>query len=68
MTPLEKAKGAVRAWRDFAPKDGKHFEAQEVEMLGRLCADAVKACEAAGLTIAEMRRQLWAEERAGRSQ
>ena len=62
MTPLEQAKEAVRASRDFAPKDGKHYDAAEVEALYGLCAEAVQACERAGTTIAEMRRQLWQEE------
>ena len=64
MTPLEQAKQAVRASRDFAPKDGKHYDAAEVQTLYRLCAEAVQACERAGTTIAEMRRQLWQEEQA----
>lgn len=62
MTPLEQAKEAVRASRDFAPKDGKRYDAAEVQTLYRLCAEAVQACDRAGTSIAEMRRQLWHEE------
>ena len=60
---LEQAKEAVRKSRDFAPANGEHYSAEEVETLNRLCRDAYLACEAAGTTIAEMRRQLWQEER-----
>ena len=63
MTLLEQAREAVRASRDFAPKDGKHYDAAEIETLYRLCAEAVQACDSAGTTIAEMRRQLCDEER-----
>ena len=63
MTLLEQAREAVRASRDFAPKDGKHYDAAEIETLYRLCAEAVQACDRAGTTIAEMRRQLCDEER-----
>jgi hypothetical protein len=47
----------------FAPADGQHYDAAEVEQLNRLCRAAYLACEAAGTTIAEMRRQLGEEER-----
>ena len=60
---LEQAKEAVRKSRDFAPANGEHYSPEEAEMLNRLCRDAYLACEAAGTTIAEMRRQLWEEER-----
>ena len=63
MTLLEQAREAVRASRDFAPKDGKHYDAAEVETLYRLCAEAVRACEAAGTTISQMRLELYREER-----
>ena len=63
MTLLEQAREAVRASRDFAPKDGKHYDAAEIETRYRLCAEAVQACDRAGTTIAEMRRQLCDEER-----
>ena len=63
MTLLEQAREAVRASRDFAPSNGEHYSAEEVETLNRLCRDAYLACEAAGTTIAEMRRQLCDEER-----
>ena len=63
MTLLEQAKEAVRKSRDFMPADGNHYRRDELDQLGRLCAEAVKACEAAGTTIAEMRLELWREER-----
>ena len=62
MTPLEQAKEAVRLSRDFAPANGERYSAAEVEQLNRLCRDAYLACQVAGVTIAEMRRQLWEEE------
>jgi hypothetical protein len=64
MTPLEQAKEAVRKSRDFAPADGRRLNEAEAQELYRLCRDAYLACQAAGTTIAEMRRQLWAEEMA----
>jgi hypothetical protein len=60
---LEQAKEAVRKSRDFAPANGEHYSPEEVEALNRLCRDAYLACEAAGTTIAEMRRRLGKEER-----
>lgn len=60
---LEQAKEAVRKSRDFAPANGERYSPEEVETLNRLCRDAYLACEAAGTTIAEMRRQLGEEER-----
>jgi len=63
MTLLEQAREAVRASRNFEPANGERFTPAESETLRRLCRDAYLACEAAGTTIAEMRRQLWEEER-----
>jgi hypothetical protein len=63
MTLLEQAKEAVRRSRDFVPSNGRHYSAPEVETLYRLCAEAVKACEAAGTTISQMRLELYREER-----
>jgi hypothetical protein len=63
MTLLEQAREAVRASRDFEPANGEHFNRSELDELGRLCAEAVKACEAAGTTIAAERLKLWQEER-----
>jgi hypothetical protein len=60
---LDQAREAVRKSRDFAPANGERYSPEEVEMLNRLCRDAYLACEAAGTTIAEMRRQLGEEER-----
>ena len=64
MTPLEQAKEAVRRSRDFVPSNGRHYRPDELDQLGRLCAEAVKSCALAGTTIAEMRLLLWQEERA----
>jgi hypothetical protein len=58
---LQKARAAVKAARDFEPA-GEHCTAEEVETLNRLCRDAYRACLAAGVSIAEMRLQLWREE------
>jgi hypothetical protein len=60
---LERAKAAVKASRDFEPANAEHYSPEEVEILNRLCRDAYLTCEAAGTSIAEMRRQLWQEER-----
>jgi hypothetical protein len=60
---LEQAREAVRKSRDFAPKDGRKFDPAELDELVRLCAEAVKACDRAGTTIAAMRLLLWQEER-----
>ena len=60
---LEQAKEAVRLSRDFCPKDGRRFTPAESEELCRLCKEAFLACQRAGTTISEMRRQLWQEER-----
>jgi hypothetical protein len=60
---LEQAKEAVRKSRDFAPANGERYRPEEVEVLNRLCRDAYLACEAAGTTIAEVRRQRGEEER-----
>ena len=63
MNLLEQAKEAVRKSRDFAPADGWRFNASEVEGLNRLCKEAYLACKAAGVTISQMRLELWREER-----
>ena len=63
MNLLEQAKEAVRKSRDFAPADGRRFNASEVEELNRLCKEAYLACKAAGVTISQMRLELWREER-----
>jgi uncharacterized protein YcbK (DUF882 family) len=59
---LEQAKLAVKAARDFGPA-GEHYTAAEVETLNRLCRDAYLACQAAGVTIGQMRLDLYREER-----
>ena len=63
MTPLEQAKEAVRLSRDFEPANGGRYTAEEVETLGRLCRDAYLACQVAGVTIGQMRLELYREER-----
>ena len=63
MNLLEQAKEAVRKSRDFAPADGRRFPASEVEELNRLCKEAYLACKTAGVTISQMRLELWREER-----
>jgi hypothetical protein len=63
MSLLEHAKQAVRKGRDFAPADGRSSNASEVEELNRLCKEAYLACKAAGVTISQMRLELWREER-----
>ena len=63
MNLLEQAKEAVRKSRDFAPADGRRFHASQVEELNRLCKEAYLACKAAGVTISQMRLELWREER-----
>jgi hypothetical protein len=60
---LEQAKEAVRKSRDFEPANGEHYTAAEVEQLNRLCRDAYLACQAAGVTIGQMRLLLCREER-----
>jgi hypothetical protein len=63
MTLLQHAKEAVRKSRDFAPQNGEHYTAEEVEQLNRLCRDAFLACQAVGVTIGQMRLELYREER-----
>ena len=60
---LQQARAAVKAARDFGPADGEHYSAAEVETLNRLCRDAYLACQAAGVTIGQMRMVLFREER-----
>jgi hypothetical protein len=62
MTPLEQAKEAVRKSRDFAPADGRRYNATEVGQINRLCREAYLACRAAGVTIGAMRMELAREE------
>ena len=62
MTPIEQARTAVKAARDFEPA-GEHCTAAEVEVLNRLCRDAYLACQAAGTSIGAMRLALYREER-----
>ena len=63
-TPLlEQAKEAVRKSRDFVPANGERYTAEEVEQLNRLCRDAYLTCQAAGVTIGQMRLELYREER-----
>jgi hypothetical protein len=62
MNLLEQAKEAVRKSRDLAPADGRRFNGSEVEELNRLCKEAYLACKAAGVTISQMRLELWREE------
>jgi hypothetical protein len=64
MTLLEQAREAVRASRDFAPADGRHYNAAEVETLNRLCKEAYLTCKAANVTIGEIRLELLREEMA----
>lgn len=59
---LQKARAAVKAARDFEPA-GEHYTASEVETLNRLCRDAYLTCKAAGVTIAQLRLELYREER-----
>jgi hypothetical protein len=59
---LEQARAAVKAARDFEPA-GEHYTDVEVETLNRLCRDAYLACQAAGVTIGQMRLALYQEER-----
>jgi hypothetical protein len=61
MNLLEQAREAVRLSRDFAPADGRRFTPAESETLGRLCRDAYLACQAAGVSISEVRLELWRE-------
>ena len=63
MTPLEQAKLAVKAARDFGPASGEQYTASEVEQLNRLCRDAYLACKAANTSIGAMRLELYREER-----
>jgi len=63
MTPMEQAREAVRASRNFEPANGERFTPAESETLRRLCRDAYLACEAAGTTIAAERLKRWQEER-----
>jgi len=63
MTALEQAKEAVRKSRDFTPKNGRPYMPAELEELRRLCKGAYLACEAAGVSIAEMRLELYRRER-----
>ena len=60
---LEQAKEAVRKSRDFAPQNGERYTAEEVEQLNRLCRDAYLSCRAAGVTIGQVRLELYREER-----
>ena len=60
---LQQARAAVKAARDFGTADGEHYSAAEVETLNRLCRDAYLACQAAGVTIGQMRMVLFREER-----
>ena len=62
MTPIEQARAAVKAARDFEPA-GERCTAEEVETLNRLCRDAYLACQAAGTSIGAMRLELYREER-----
>jgi hypothetical protein len=62
MTPIEQARAAVKAARDFEPA-GEHCTAEEVETLNRLCRDAYLACQAAGTSIGALRVALYREER-----
>jgi hypothetical protein len=59
----QQALEAVRASRDFAPKDARRFNPAEVQELNRLCGIAYRACLAAGVSIAEMRLELYRLER-----
>ena len=63
MTPIEQARAAVKAARDFEPA-GEHFTPAESETMTRLCRDAYLACKDAGVTIGQMRLALFQEERA----
>lgn len=62
MTPLEQARAAVKAARNFEPA-GEHYIAAEVETVNRLWRDAYLACGAAGTSIGAMRLELYREER-----
>ena len=62
VEPLQKARAAVKAARDFESA-GEHCTAAEVEILSRLCRDAYLACQAAGTSIGSMRLALYREER-----
>ena len=62
MTPMEQARAAVKAARDFEPA-GERCTAEEVETLNRLCRDAYLACQAAGTSIGALRVALYREER-----
>ena len=62
MTPMEQARAAVKAARDFEPA-GEHCTAEEVETLNRLCRDAFLACRDAGTSIGAVRVELYHEER-----
>jgi NADPH-dependent 7-cyano-7-deazaguanine reductase QueF len=62
MTPIEQARAAVKAARDFEPA-GERCTAEEVETLNRLCRDAYLACQAAGTSIGALRVALYREER-----
>ena len=59
---LQQARAAVKAARDFGPADGEHYSAAEIETLDRLCRDAYLACQAAGVTIGQIRVVLFREE------
>jgi hypothetical protein len=63
MTLLEQAQHAVRLSRDFTPKDSRKFDPAEVQELTRLCKEAYLACKAAGVTISDMRLELYRQER-----
>ena len=63
----EQALEAVRAASDYAPSNGQRYDLAEAEMLGRLCANAYRACQAAGVTIAKVRAELWRQEREARA-
>ena len=62
MSPMEQARAAVKAARDFEPA-GEHCTAEEVETLNRLCRDAFLACRDANTSIGAMRLELYRLER-----
>ena len=62
MTPMEQARAAVKAARDFEPA-GEYCTAEEVETLNRLCRDAYLACRDAGTSIGAVRVELYRQER-----
>jgi hypothetical protein len=60
--PLQKARAAVKAARDFEPM-GEHCSPAEVETLNQLCKQAFLACRDAGTSIGAVRVELYREER-----